>query len=68
VFKTLKEAEEAAKKFLATGAAAYGCCLIDRQVFERPHIDGKLIGVPAAWERQQTYEIAMDGETMAIER
>jgi hypothetical protein len=68
-FKTLKEAETKAKEFLATGRAAYGCCLIDRQVYEAAHDDrGRRVKMPPSWETHQTYEIAMDGETITVGR
>lgn len=67
-FKNLSAAEACARKLLKGGTAFYGCILIDRQIYRKPEIDGKLIGVPAEWETEHTYEVAMDGETIEVER
>lgn len=59
--KTLAEATTSANAWLAKGKSTFGCCLIDRQVFERfednMHPD---------WENQESYEVAMDGECINV--
>lgn len=66
-FRTLAEAQEAAKRHLSSGDAFYGCALIDRQVYQQPHDDrGNLVRVPPTWETEQTFEVAMDGETIDV--
>ncbi len=59
--KTLDEAKAAANAFLADGKSLFGCCTIDRQVFERFEDD-----MYPEWERHETYEVAMDGELMKV--
>jgi hypothetical protein len=59
---TLDEATKAALAWLATGRDFYGCSIIDRQVFEKPK------GCPASWERQESWEVAMDGDRIVIDR
>jgi hypothetical protein len=66
---TLASATRAAKRDLAKGDSFYGCALIDREVFEVPSLgDGTLIAVPPTWERQESYEVAMDGEVINVFR
>lgn len=59
--KTLDEAKAAAKAFLAKGQSLFGCCTIDRQVFERFEPD-----MHPEWERYEMYEVAMDGEMIDV--
>lgn len=59
--KTLDEATAAARAFLAKGTSLFGCCTIDRQVFERFEDD-----MYPEWERHESYEVAVDGELMEI--
>lgn len=68
--RSLDEAKKAAADWLSNTASFYGCVIIDRQVFEEARDDrGNLImGVPPVWERQESYELAMDGETITIDR
>lgn len=58
--KTLDEAKAAANSFLATGKSLFGCCIIDRQVYERFEDD-----MHPDWEGHESYEVAMDGELIA---
>ncbi len=68
VHKSLDDATAAALKWLATGRSFYGCAIIDEQVFQEAHDDrGDLIDVPPLWERERTYEVAMDGELIMVE-
>lgn len=64
--KTLAEAEAAAKAWLAKGKSLFGCCIIDRQVFEHYEDGDDLMGVPPDWERHESYEVAMDGKTIKV--
>ena len=67
--RTLDDAEKAARDWLANGLSFYGCVIIDRQVFEQPSDDrGNLVDVPPQWENQESYEVAMDGETIRVDR
>jgi hypothetical protein len=59
--KTLEEAKAAANAWLATGKDTFGCCIIDRQVFERFEDD-----MHPSWEGYESYEVAMDGECIKI--
>lgn len=53
--KTLDGAVKAAKDWLKLGNSTFGCCLIDHEVFE-PYESGMF----PEWERQKTFEVAMD--------
>lgn len=65
--KTLDEAVKAAKDWLAGGLSFYGCVIIDREVYEEPHDDrGNPVKVPPTWERQESFEVAMDGECIKV--
>lgn len=59
--KTLDEATAAANKWLAKGKSTFGCCMIDRQVFERFEDD-----MYPEWECYEQYEVAMDGERIQV--
>jgi hypothetical protein len=60
--KSLAEAVTAAKEYLAEGTSFYGCTLIDHEVYEQWHDDRGNRVKGASWERQRSYEVAMDGE------
>jgi hypothetical protein len=67
VHTSLDKAVAAAREYLAKGTSFYGCAIIDHQVVETPHDDlGNLIDVPPEWERQRSYEVAMDGECIEV--
>lgn len=63
VHASLDAATEAARAYLKNGAAFYGCVIIDHERFERLRPD-----MPPTWERQRSYEVAMDGERIEVER
>jgi hypothetical protein len=66
--KTLDDATDMARKFLASGQAFYGSVLIDREVYEEAHDDrGNRVRCPPSWESQQLYEVAMDGERIEVD-
>lgn len=66
VHKTLDEAVDAARKWLATGQSFYGCAMIDHQVYEQWHDDLGNRVKGADWERQKSFEVAMDDEVLEI--
>lgn len=59
--KTLEEATASANAWLAKGKSTFGCCMIDRQVFERFEDD-----MYPEWENHESYEVAMDGECIKV--
>lgn len=69
IHATLAEAIEAGKRDLASGDSFYGCAIIDREVFEAAHDDrGNSVRCPPSWERQESYEVAVDGEVINVFR
>lgn len=67
--RSLDDAVKAAKDWLSHGTSFYGCAIIDRQVYEEAHDDrGNAVKCPPSWERQESYEVAMDGEAIRVDR
>ena len=66
--QTLDAAIQAAREWLATGKAFYGCVIIDHEVFERWRDDRGNAVKHADWERQRSYEVANDEEVIEVSR